>query len=320
MRGSRNSNKNQVYEDEDGDESLQKPYPILPAPSNSLIESVTFAADLTQPDFSILFLALFGAVIYLHESYFAYTSSAVGCWAVIQLISFFVKEEHRNDLFWSILSLLGNVASYLLLGYGWSLIKLYVEIWQGHFAQELAPCIGDTDCIFSFVLSQKWQIARWTLTWPVSLLFTLSRDPLRVFTDCAFEWSKQRYVWIVTSALSAESVGVSFLWIVIGVISYAVIGYLWTHAKLFIDVWQGTLPPRLDAEIREIYAQKASYWDFVTKMKYYVLQWMITWPISILYTIARHPVRMLGDLVYRLSQRKYMFIVSRAMEARMKKE
>jgi hypothetical protein len=297
----------------------------------TLRQHIELVADLTQPDFSVLFLTAFGLVIYFNEtSYFAYTYSAVACWIAIQLASYFVKEEHRNDLFWSILSLFGNVASYLFLGYGWSLIKLYLEIWQGNYAAELAQCANSSafgagvgaagDCIFDFVLSQKWQIARWTLTWPVSLIATLSRDPLRVFTDCVFEWSKQRYVWIVTSALSAEGVGVSFLWILCGVLVYAIIGYAWTHAKLFIDVWQGTLPPRLDAEIRGIYAQKGSYWDIVTKMKYYVLQWMITWPVSLLYTIARHPMRMLGDLIYRLSQRKYMFIISRAMEARMKKE
>ncbi len=148
----------------------------------------------------------------------------------------------------------------------------------------------------------------------------MSRDPLRVLTDLLFEWSRQRYVWIITSALGAaqqQQVDAT-LWTLLYVLAYLVVGYAWTHAKLFIDVWQGALPPALDAEVREVYDRKLSYWAFVARIKWHVMQWMITWPVSILYTIARHPLRMLADALYQISHKKYMWIVGKAMEMRMK--
>jgi hypothetical protein len=309
----------------------------------SPLKIVSIAADLTTPDVSLIFLLLFGVLAYFHEDHFAYTSIALLCWAALQVANYSIQEDFRSSIFWSVLGLLGNFAFYLFLGYAWSFAKLYLEILQGHYKTEILACvmlshIGDagtlvptsygTECIFNFILSLKWQIARWTITWPMSVAHTLTRDPLRVFTDLAFEWSRQRYVWIVTSALAASEQSPSSssspltaaAWTIAYAGAYALIGYAWTHIKLFIDVWQGALPPTLDAEVNDLYTRKQSYWDFVRKIKWHVIQWMITWPVSMIYTIARHPLRMLADLIYRLSQRKYMFIVSKAMEMRMKQE
>jgi hypothetical protein len=173
------------------------------------------------------------------------------------------------------------------------------------------------------LLEMKWTIMRWMVTWPASLIYTLSRDPLRIITELLFEWSKQRWAYIISLAIqhhdqpdhSPASWATVAMWFGY-IFAYLIVGYLWTHVKLFIDIWQGALPPSLEAEITEVYQRNASYWAFVQRIKALVFQWMITWPFSIVYTILRHPCRMFVDLVYKLSQRKYAWIAGKAMEVR----
>jgi hypothetical protein len=76
----------------------------------------------------------------------------------------------------------------------------------------------------------------------------------------------------------------------------------------------------LDAQVRAVYERKDSYWDFVKQIKWHVTQWMLTWPLSIVYTLLRHPLRIVVDFVYQLSHRKYMWIVGKAMDTRMNKQ
>jgi hypothetical protein len=205
--------------------------------------------------------------------------------------------------------------------------KLYIDLWQGHLDVKLMDqarlCVtpqGPEGCLLAFLLEMKWNIVRWMTTWPISLIHTISRDPLKIFTDLIFEWSRQRYLFIIKAALSAhddQNFSTPLWYYPVGVVAYFIIGFIWTHVKLFMDVWQGSLPPTLDAEVQDIFQKQSGYLGFVLKIKWLVIQWMITWPMSILYTLLRHPFRILADFIYHLTQRKYVWIVEKAMDTRM---
>lgn len=190
----------------------------------------------------------------------------------------------------------------------------------------------------SIVLELKWNIVRYMTLWPVSLVHTLSSDPLRILTDVIFSWSRQRYASIIRMALSAydrdhSSGGLGagqhldpsadmsmLLWTAATIFAYALIGFIWCHVKLFIDVWQGTLPPAFEKEVRAIYAGDKNYWQFALKIKWLVISWLVTWPFSIAYTLLRHPFRIVAEMLYKLQQRKFVWIIKRAMDAREKQE
>ncbi len=331
MRAARYTRSTHTYVDEPvGEPPLVSSTPahvVVEWPSISApLEAVSFAADLTAPDASLIFLALFAVVAYFHEQNFAYTSIAIGCWVAIQLAGHAIKDEFRADIIWG---LAGKVVFYLLIGHGWAIAKLCFEVWQGRYTQVLSTCTNTTlsgslervDCFANFVFSQKWHLTRWTTIWPISMAHTLSHDPIRIIADVTFAWSKYRIASLVESVFvgSASTATVPAYVVVLGTVAYLVLGYLWTHAKLFVDVWYGVLPAKLDAELCDLYAKKQSYWDFIIKIKWLVLMWMLFWPLSIIYSLTQHPLRMLVDLVYRLSQRKYRWIIGYAMELRMSK-
>lgn len=311
---------------------------ILEFPLRSPRETLRLVARATAPELSIFFCIGFAAVAYFHESHFAHVSIFLGIWLAIQLIFNVLDDDFRNDLFWNVFSLLGNVVFYLFLGVLWAGAKLFLDIWQGHLNAELFARIRtcalteQEACAIPLLFDMKYMIIQWITTWPASLAYTLSRDPLHIITELLFSWSRQRYFAIMVSAIKAHDMSNSSLdnnggasWTTLAVwfsylLAYFVIGYAWTHIKLFIDVWQGALPPSLDSKVRDVYERKASYWDFVKQIKWLVTQWMLTWPLSIVYTLLRHPLRILVDFIYELSQRKYAWIVGKAMETRMKKE
>lgn len=297
-------------------------------------DSIQEFASWTRPDLSVTFILFFLALAYFHESHFGAVGSVLVTWSLLQVTALSMhNDEFKNNLFWNLFGLLGNVAFYLFIGYCWSMIKLYVEIWQGHVApvvmNQIRTCISDegtNGCVYDVLLKFKWDIVRWMTTWPVSMFYTLSRDPLRIFTDAIFMWSERRYMRIITAAVQAfdhtsgSSDSSVLLWTVATIVIYLALGYLWTHIKLFVDVWQQALPPSMEEEIRAVYAGDKNYWHFVRRIKWLVIQWLVTWPFSVVYTIFKHPVRILADFIYRLSHRKYMWIVGKAMETREKTE
>jgi hypothetical protein len=85
-------------------------------------------------------------------------------------------------------------------------------------------------------------------------------------------------------------------------------------------VWRGTLPRKFDLEIRNVWNGDKNYWEFISHIKHLVVQWILFWPISILHTILRHPLKILIDIVFELSQRKYVWLTNFAMSLRMKKK
>jgi hypothetical protein len=329
MRGLR-SGKTREREDE-GAGDAPSPAPVavaIPfgAERESLIPSVEAVAQYTAPDLSLFFLAFFALITYCHEAYYAQTIIVLAVWAAIQVLSQALTDDFRTNLFWNVFALLGNLLFYLFIGYCWSMLKLYMDIWQGHLPDAMMERIRVSvanGAIGAVLLEMKWSIMRWMITWPASVVYTFSRDPLRIVTELLFEWSKQRYMYIISTALQhhdqKDHLPVS--WATVGVwcaytLGYLLIGYAWTHIKLFIDVWQAALPPSLEAQVLDVYRRQASYWEFVQRIKWLVFQWMITWPFSIVYTVLRHPCRMLADLVYQLSHRKFVWIVRKAMDVR----
>jgi hypothetical protein len=85
-------------------------------------------------------------------------------------------------------------------------------------------------------------------------------------------------------------------------------------------VWQGTLPASVDAELCALHNKSASLWDFVKKIKWMVLTWMLLWPLSLVYTILRHPFRIAAEFLYNLSLKKYIFLIKHALSQRFAKE
>lgn len=251
------------------------------------------------------------------------------------MVVYALDEDFRNDLFWNVFSLLGYVAFYLFCGSLVSMGKLYLDVrfshLDPHLIARIRSCVtteGETGCVVPLLFDMKWMLVRWMTTWPITVVHTLSRDPLRIVTDLIFQWTRQRYFWIMSSAIRAldnqdSTEPTSWTEVAVGtgyLVSYLAIGYAWTHIKLFLEVWQGSLPASLDVQVRDVYNRKASYWEFVASIKWLVTQWMITWPLSVVYTILRHPLRIVADFIYQLSHRKYMWIVGKAMDARMKKD
>lgn len=79
----------------------------------SPIKLVNEAAAYTAPDFSLLFISAFVLVTWLHDTHRTATAVILGIWVTLQIASSIIKEDFRNDLFWSVASLIGNLCFYL---------------------------------------------------------------------------------------------------------------------------------------------------------------------------------------------------------------
>jgi hypothetical protein len=288
--------------------------------------SVRTVAEYTAPRFSLFFVAILALGAFFNESHAFPTAIGMLLWFVIQTAGSVLDDDYRNDIFWSILGTFGHLLLYVLFGHVWSYFKLYIDISQSHldeaFMLTLKSC-EDTSCFIAALLSIKTLIAQWTLTWPMSMLYTLTRDPLTILTNLLYRKSQERYAQVVRTALGTSSDvndEWTLLWFVGGIVGYLVAGYIWTHIKLFLEVWQGTLSKKFDEQVRAVYEQDESYWQFIIDIKWLVMRWMLTWPFSVVYTLFRHPFRMVAEFVYELSQRKYAWITEKAMELRNKKE
>jgi hypothetical protein len=72
----------------------------------SPIKLVNEAAAYTAPDFSLLFIGAFVLVTWLHDTHRTATAVILGIWVTLQIASSIIKEDFRNDLFWSVASLI----------------------------------------------------------------------------------------------------------------------------------------------------------------------------------------------------------------------
>jgi len=136
---------------------------------NKLKPAVVALADYTAPDFSVFFIVFFALITYSHETYYAQSLIGLCIWAGLQLFSVVLNDDFRINIFWNVFALLGNLVFYLFLGYCWSMLKLYVDIWQGHMPEALMAQIREsikTGTFGAVLLQLKWIIMRWTITWP----------------------------------------------------------------------------------------------------------------------------------------------------------
>jgi hypothetical protein len=154
-------------------------------------------SEYTAPDLSIGFIAFLIAVTALHETDARIAVGLIVPWILIQLFTYTTTQYFRNDLFWGILGLVGNVAFYLFVGHMWSYAKLYIEISQ----ERIVLDCNSSECILGFLDKYKWLIANWTIQWPASILFTLANDPFRAITNTLFKWSRQRYICPIQSII-----------------------------------------------------------------------------------------------------------------------
>lgn len=331
----------------------KEPNPEEQQQSSRLMEDIRFilpeswrkttreVAGATAPDFSLIFFTMFSLAAYLHESHPWHVGVVISGWLLLQCFMYVTDEDFQSDIFWNSFSLAGYFIMYLLFGIIWSLCKLYLDVWQKQMPDTLHAAIlvctsdaGKVGCTMELLNKMKWRLMQSATAFPISIVYTLSRDPLRLLNNVLFDTFANTYASVMSSAAAAfrakqladAATNTATSWSALGwvslyVLAYLAIGYAWTHIKLFVDVWRGTLPPKVDAMARDIWHNNnGNYWNFVTSIKYLVIQWVIFWPVSILYTILRHPMRLIIDLVYQLSQRKYVWIVNKAMETRMKQE
>lgn len=153
-----------------------------------IASSVRHAASYTTADFSIFFIVVLAIGAYFHETYFGYTLGAMAFWVVLQLVVYVSNDDFQNDLFWGMLGMLGHLAFTLTFG-------------------------NDAQCLFGLLDRVKWHLVRWTLTWPFSMLYTLTKDPLVILTDVLHEWSRARYVSVIQAALSTSSANTVCSWL-----------------------------------------------------------------------------------------------------------
>jgi hypothetical protein len=321
---SRNHSPPRLGEEEEAEHDNNAPNPNSPVlyVSDYLEDVISW----TYPSFSFSFLVLFVALTLFHESFSRETLFAIGIWTALQIGSSAVKPDFRNDLFWNIMSLIGRVLLYLFIGHLWSYVKFFINIWQGHASESLLTSLRACEvhtCFTDILLTQKASIAHWTITWPMSMIHTMTRDPLRIVTDLLFHWSQQRMFHLARLAVTlhdnkssdgyddATAQLVLIYWIG-SVVGYLFIGYLWAHLKLFIDVWRKALPPSVELDLQN----RQSYFSFVLKIKWLVTQWILTWPFSVLFTLFQHPLAILAEFIHRVSTRTYAWIVERAFSLR----
>lgn len=293
-------------------------------------------ATVSAPDLSIPFLGLFCVSTFFYESHTFFVGLLILTWVSLQFVTYVMDEDFRSDIFWNAFSLLGYFIFYLILGLIWSFAKLYLDVWQGNLSptmmRTILTCVGtngESGCIKKILYDMKLEIIKNMMAAPISFVYTFARDPLRLLNNVIFDTFITTYATILKSAVEAYQIRISndlvtnqaaswsaLGWIVLYIFLYLVVGYGWTHLKLFVEILNGTLPKRLDTAVRAVWKGDGNYWPFIKSIKHLVLSWMLFWPISMIYTFLRHPIRIMVDLVYHLSQRKYIWIVTKAMQYR----
>ena len=107
------------------------------------------------------------------------------------------------------------IAAYATLGALWTIPKWYLwshdEHNTGTLLAEYDQCLEkdsarrDT-CLWYVVHVHRGDFFTWMTYWPVSMLYTLMKDPLRIFFDYAFEQLRGVYVSILAQVLEANKI------------------------------------------------------------------------------------------------------------------
>ena len=295
------------------------------------VKLVARAAEITAPDVSPIFAALCIIVVVFHESHFTYTLIGIGIYLALQMVHQMLQEDFRNDLFWNIFSMVGNIVFYLFLGTVWALLKWYLVFRAGELPNQalLDACIapgGEVGCFTPLLWENRLLISQWITSFPFSIARTIFKDPLRIAVELILSLSERNYMRLAQMALAARSGGTEaatwhdLVYYLVFFSCYFGAGFVWVHAKLFIDVWQGALPKKLDQEVRDVYHNNKSYWEFVRHIKWLVVWWLLVWPFSLVHTCLRHPFRILTNFLYRLSQGNLIKVTIKAMDWRAQEE
>lgn len=279
-------------------------------------------ADYTAP-LSIGFFVLLFVGAYFHESNFMETGIIMLAWLVLQIVGSAFDDDFRDNLLWGIISIALRIVFYIFSGVIWSLFKIRFPSLVGQIPDavktEFAACTV-FKCKFYALLPL---LVPWTMTWPMNMIRTFSNKPLEKIAELFLSFTGTYFVTAFENLLSTDpdiQSTITPLMILVYVGGYLVAGYVFTHAKLFFDVWQGTLPKRLDDRVRGIWKSDGSYWNFIVEIKWMVMRWMVIWPFEMFFMIFRHPIRIVIEFVYEISINKYVKITEKAMEWREQKK
>jgi hypothetical protein len=99
---------------------------------------------------------------------------------------------------------IGSVAGYMATGYILAHLILYCKVRFSELPKNLQAKVdqiyNDDGSYIHFVISIKWLIMRWMVTWPIEILYTLLKEPTRYMFDIIYNLSVSKLVWIVKKA------------------------------------------------------------------------------------------------------------------------
>ena len=248
-------------------------------------------------------VALFVLATFFHESHTQETGWGVVVIVLLYLISFFVQEENRAQIGWTILQLLARLLSYIFVGCLWIFPKLYIELASGRMdSNAIRACASELDCVLSHLLTMKWCLFRWCTMWPMSIASTVLRNPFNSIFELFWDNAKLSLARLAVYATSTQSTSIWFIFLAIFL--YAIIGVFWGHLKLYLDIRFNELPSPVARDL-----QNLPYVEFVHKNLWLVVLWILTWPISVIFTLLKRPFALLCDLA---PTRTLVWIVEKA--------
>ena len=316
----RSKKRNASPDPEPLEEEEEEEEPVIFNPSFASI--FHRATAWTAPEFSLAFIVLFGLATWLHKVKFSVTAVGALCWLGLQISASVSRNQGHVDV-WYFLGLLGNLVYYLVLGAVWAGFKLYIDIRQDAVPQAVKLALiqcpdRNVDCILSTLPPLVPDIVQNMVSWPLSIAYTITSDPLAIIGKFAYGNLRRHFAYIVVLALANNDgeATLGIFWTLGLVLAYIALGFAWSHAKLYIDVWQGCLPKHLDDELCNLRAKNQTYWVFIQKIKGFVVLWGLTWPFSMLHTLLRHPFRIVFEYIYEISKKKYHWIIQKALQMR----
>lgn len=165
---------------------------------------------------SLLFWAVL-AVLFIIEIIVAYSDKTYGVGIIMFLLPFlflelFVKEVNIftwvSNNYWVFI---GYVGFYLLIGFTWSSLKLYVYVkrhkdsffkrYEYNETKEKNSAVKEEDFYYTKCpRNEKEKIANWFILWPFSFLIWAINDPVRWIIELFSGY----YDWVMRQALGIK--------------------------------------------------------------------------------------------------------------------
>ncbi len=207
----------QEEEDDDDEEELEVPelndefmkWVVGRMLHGTAFDKVMWIGDKLAPRFTVAFVLFLAIVSWFHESHPTSIGGLVIGWFFLRGLNQLRSAESVGP--WRTVGRkVGRVAVfgaiYLVLGFIWSFIKLFLFVWRGHLGKVehnmLMQCVkeGGDECFWSLLLHLKWTIFGWVTYWPVNIVFTALKDPLNIVFDFGFNMCRMLYVRILRQA------------------------------------------------------------------------------------------------------------------------